>query len=184
MENQSIARRYAQALYEEAERGQGVEQVDEDVRLIQETLEGSRQLVTFFESPIVSREKKEAVVEQLFGRRLRPLTLEFLRLLVRKRREDLFPGVVRAYQALRDEQLGIMEARARAAHPLGGEEESQLVAALERLTGRRIRLRVEQDPRLIGGLVVRVGDTVYDGSVRHQLETLRERLGHGAFQLN
>jgi F-type H+-transporting ATPase subunit delta len=181
MTNQTVARRYAQALYDEAARVQRVEHVDEDIALIREALEASRELVTFFESPVVSREKKRAVVQALFAERVEPTTLSFLRLLIEKKREALFPDVVRAYHALRDEHLGIVEARARVAAPLNQEEERALAQALERLSGARVRLKVEQDASLVGGVIVRVGDTVYDGSVRHQLTSLRERMEYGSY---
>lgn len=184
MTNATVARRYAQALYEEAVRTDAVEGTDADVALIAETLDGSRELVRLFESPVVSQAKKDAVVAALFEERLRPLTLRFLRLLIEKGREDLFPEVVRAYRALRDEQQGIVEAHARTALPLSSDEERALTAALETMTGATVRLRVTRDPELLGGLIVRVGDTVYDGSVRHQLASLRERMEHGALHLN
>jgi len=184
MTNQIVARRYAQALYAEAVREQRVEGIDEDVALIRDALEASRELVVFFESPVVSREKKKAVVQALFAARVQPLTLHFLRLLIEKKREDLFPDVVQAYRALRDEQLGIVEARARVAYPLAEAEEAQLVEALEKMSGKGIRLNVDVDAGLLGGLVVRIGDTVYDGSVRHQLASLRERLEEGSHAAN
>lgn len=184
MTNQTVARRYAQALYEKVAREQRVERVDEDIALIREALATSRELVVFFESPVISREKKEAVVEALFAERVEPSTLSFLRLLIEKKREALFADVVKAYRALRDEQLGIVEARARVASPLNEDEEHYLVQALERLTGVRVRLTVEQDAGLVGGLVVRIGDTVYDGSVRHQLASLRERMEYGSYAAN
>ncbi len=184
MTNQTVARRYAQALYEEAARQQRVERVDEDIALIREALEASRELVVFFESPVISRRKKAAVVQALFAERVEPTTLGFLRLLIKKKREALFAAVAQAYRALRDEQLGIVEAQARVASSLSEDEERFLVQALERLTGARVRLTVEQDASLVGGLVVRIGDTVYDGSVRHQLASLRERMEYGPYAAN
>lgn len=184
MTQSPVARRYAQALYEEAQQHGRVEAVDQDMDLIRETLDGSRELVLFFESPILTREKKETVVQELFEGHVQPTTLHFIRLLVEKKREDLLPSVVRAYRALRDAEQGIVEAKARTAHPLSDAEQKALTQALEKLTGKRIRLQVEQDATLIGGVVVRVGDTVYDGSVRHKLASLRERLEQGSFAGN
>ena len=181
MTNQIVARRYAQALYEEAARDQRVERIDEDMALIRESLEGSRDLVLFFESPVISRQKKQDVVQALFESRVQPMTMHFLHLLIEKKREDLFPDVVHAYRALRDEQIGVVVAHARTAFPLSSEEQTRLEQALERKAGSRIRLTVEQDASLVGGLVVRIGDTVYDGSVRHQLATLRERMETGSY---
>ncbi|GIV60828.1 MAG: ATP synthase subunit delta [Rhodothermaceae bacterium] len=180
----TVARRYAQTLLEEAERTGLLERVDADVATLRDTLDGSRQLQLFFQSPVVSREKKRAVVQALFEARVAPVTLHFLELLVEKRREPLLPAILEAYRTLRDARQGVVEAQARLALPPGAEEQKALQAALERMTGRRVRLRLEQDPALIGGVVIRLGDTVYDGSVRHQLERLRTRLERGSFLNN
>ena len=179
-----VARRYAEALYQEAEASGCIEKVDEDISVIQASMTASRELVRFFESPIISREKKIKIIETLFKERVQPLTLRFLQLLVKKNREQNFPTVVKAYGDLRDKLLGIVEAKARIAHHLNEDEEKKLVQVLEKMTGKRIRLSVELEPELIGGLVIRVGDTIYDGSVRHQLAALRDKLEHRSYLMN
>ena len=88
---------------------------------------------------------------------------------------------MKAYRALRDEQLGVVEAFVKTAAPLGAMEMRRLEVTLGKKTGKQVRIRQSVVPELIGGLVVRLGDTVYDGSVRHQLEQMRERLEQGAF---
>ena len=88
----TIARRYAQALNEQAAQDGTLEQVDADIDLISHALAGSRELVNFFSSPIISREKKAAVVGTLFKESLQPVTMRFLELLVSKRRENLLPA--------------------------------------------------------------------------------------------
>lgn len=179
-----VARRYAKALYEEAEHTSKTDAVDEDMGLIRRSLDGSRELRGFFASPLISREKKEAVVRELFEGRVDALTLRFLTLLVEKHREDLLPSIASAYISMRNEQLNVAEARVRTAEPLGAAEEKKLATALGAMTGKTVRLEVEEDKSLIGGLVIRIGDTVYDGSVQHQLERLREQMGVGSYLLN
>lgn len=179
-----VARRYAQALYEEAERAGLIEQVDADVEIIRQSLADSRDLTILFQSPIVSREKKSTIVETLFRARLQGTTLNFLLLLISKRREDIFAAVAQAYRELRDEHLGIQEVHARVFKPMTEAEEKSLVAALENMTDARVRLRTTIDASLLGGVIVRIGDTVYDGSVRHQLTTLREQMALGSFATN
>lgn len=176
-----VARRYALALYQEAEARDVVEKTDDDVQALRETLDGARDLVALFESPLVARDRKEAVVRRLFEGRFGDLTLRFVRLLFDKEREDLLPAVVRAYGALRDARLGLVEAQVKTARPLGYDEAQELERALAQRTGKQVRLRIEVDPALLGGLVVRVGDQVYDRSVRHQLKTLRAQLHERAF---
>ena len=179
-----IARRYARALYEEAQRQSITDAVDRDVELISESLENARELRTFFQSPIIARDRKEAVVRELFGQRVSESTLRFLVMLIQKKRETFFPQIVAAYRDMRDEQLGVVRAYARVASPLSVSDHQDLVAALERLTGKTVRLEIEENRDLIGGLVIRVGDTVYDGSVRNHLAKLREQMEAGGFSLN
>ena len=175
-----VARRYALALYQEADAQGQTDTVDADVETLHEALAGSRELTSMFTSPVIPRQKKEAVLTALFGERLAPLTTRFMGLLVEKEREELLPDVVAAYRALRDERLGIVEATVRTALPLGADEADRLKAALEAREGKRIRMRIQVDPSLLGGLVVRVGDVVYDRSAAHQLQTLRAQLAERA----
>ncbi len=174
------ARRYALALTQEAAQTGQADAVDADVVLLGETLDGSRELRLLFESPVVPRGKKENVLRALFTDRVSPLTMRFLGLLVSKQREALIPDVVEAVRQLRDSASGTVEARVRTAKPLTDAERDALKASLAARTGAPVRMRVEVQPALIGGLVVRIGDVVYDRSVRHQLDVLREQLTRSA----
>lgn len=171
-----VARRYALALYEEAESQGKVETVDSDVETLHSALDGSRDLAAVFASPIISREKKEAVLGRLFNGRVSDLTMRFVGLMVQKQREELLPETVRAYAALRDERLNMVEATIKSAQPLAHDEADRLRQRLEAQSGKKVRLRMTVDPSLLGGIVVRMGDVVYDRSVSHQLKTMREQL--------
>ncbi len=175
-----VARRYAQALYQQAEASGQTDAVEADVALLAETFSGSRELAAAVASPVVPREKKQAVLERVFGERLSPTTASFLRLLLDKGREDIVADVADAYRALGDERTGTVEAVVRAAKPLTADETDRLQAALAARTGKTVRLRIQLEPALIGGLVVQVGDVVYDRSVRHQLAQLRDGLAERA----
>lgn len=179
MSQSTVARRYATALYEEADRTDVVDAVDADVEMIRESLEASDDLMRFFESPVIPDEKKGNVIDALFEDRVEALTHRFLKLLVKKDRESLVASVVKQYQDLRDEHRNIVEARVRIARPMGDDEKDALIKALEQTTGKNVRLKVEEDADLIGGLIVRIGDRVYDGSVRNKLENLRDRFQQG-----
>lgn len=179
MSDLAIARRYALALSETAAEKNRTERVDDDVDLVRESLEGSPDLERFFRSPIVPRAKKISVVRELFGERVDRVTLDFLLLLVEKRREGMVLGILGAYRDLRDEQQGLVSVLARSAHPIGPDEKQRLIDSVSRITGSRVRLDTEVDASLMGGIVLRVGDTVYDGSVTNKLAALRERLRSG-----
>ncbi len=184
MSDTLVAQRYAQALYDTAQQTECLEDVDRDVALIRDSLSGSRELVLLFDSPIIPRERKLAVIRALFRDRLHQTTMRFMELLVEKRREDIFRSVVQSYGRLRDEQLGVAEALARSAQSLSSEELETIRSSLESMTGKSIRLRTEVDHSLVGGLVVRIGDMVYDGSVRNKLQALREQFRIGSFRSN
>ncbi|MEM1055075.1 MAG: ATP synthase F1 subunit delta [Bacteroidota bacterium] len=171
-----VARRYALALYEEAQSQGTVETVDADIETMHSALEGSRELAAVFASPVVSRPKKEAILGRLFEGKISNLTMRFVGMMVSKQREELLPETVRTYAALRDERLGIIEASVRTAKPLSSAEADKLRASLEARSGKTVRMKMTVDPSLIGGLVVRLGDVVYDRSVSHQLKTLRANL--------
>ena len=175
-----VARRYAQALTEEAQSTGQLDAADADVALLAETLDGSRDLRLALTSPIVPTAKKRAVLDRLFAGKVSDLTARFLRLLVEKQRDDQIPEILEAYRALRDERTGTVEATVRTARPLSPDEADRLKAALEARSGKTVRMDLRVDPSLIGGLVVRLGDVVYDRSVRHQLDTLRGQLAQRA----
>jgi len=177
MSQRTVARRYATALYEEASATGVLNDVDADVAMLRDNLADNRELSRFFESPVIPPEKKEAILKTLLGERVSAdLTLQFLRFLVDKDRETVTAAILDAYRALRDEQEGIVDVEARVAHPLSDADRAALKDALETKTGNTVRLHVKEVPDLIGGMIIQIGDRVYDGSVRNQLSTLRDRL--------
>lgn len=184
MSQRTVARRYAGALYEEADATGVLDAVDDDVLMLIETLESNGELARFFESPVIPEEKKDAVVRELLSDRVEKLTLRFLRLLIRKDRETMTKPILDQYQALRDEHRGIVDAEVTVARPLEDEDREALNEALEEKTGKTIRLHVEEDADLIGGLIVRIGDRVFDASVRNKLTNLHDRLRESSLALD
>jgi len=181
MADAQVTRRYAQALYEEADRQGHLAQVDEDADLLLKSLDDAPELERVLQSPVVPQDKKRGVLEHLVKPRVSELTYRFVELLLDKDREEQVKAVLTAYRHLRDRQEGIIEADVHAARPLSDEARGRLQDAVSRITGLpNVRLDVAHAPDLVGGVVVRVGDTVYDGSVRHQLQSLYERLVHEA----
>jgi len=102
--------------------------------------------------------------------------LNFVRVVIDHRRAPVFPEIVDAFEELMDEQLGIISADVRSAQELTDSQKAGLEAQVSRLAGKQAKLKYSLDPALIAGVVARVGSTVYDGSVRGQLERLRIRL--------
>jgi F-type H+-transporting ATPase subunit delta len=132
------------------------------------------------ESPVVPPARKRAVVGQLAGLLpLSSLVRRFLFVVIDHRRLEMVRDVREAFEAVSDERMGIVRADVASARPLGPVERQELLDALGRLTGRQARARFRVEDGLIGGVVARIGSTVYDGSIRGQLKGLRQRLAGG-----
>ena len=129
-----------------------------------------------WESKVVPAGKKRDLISTLLGAFIDTLTLSFLRLLVDKRREDILSLVRLEVQQLSDASRHLVRAEATFALEPTADERTQLIASLAKRTGEQVDLTVRVDPSILGGVVVRMHDTIIDGSVRGTLERLREQL--------
>ncbi len=179
MKNVRVARRYAMALMSAAGELQSVDAVAADLDLLDRTMAGSRELQLLVASPVVSVAKKEMIFRQLFENRLTPTTTQFLSLMIRKHREPVIAEMIAEFRTLHDERNGIVNVHITSAVDLGSSQQKNLIEQLERMTGKKVRLRLRRDAEIKGGLLVRIGDTVMDSSVKRQLELLREQFVHG-----
>ncbi len=175
MSTHRVAIRYATAILEALPETLSMEQLLSDVRDLRSSILASRELRLFFESPVISRENKRAGVDALFADKLSDYTVGVLRLLVEKGREVLVLDILDAVIALHREREGIVASSISSAVELDSAQRTRLEAMLAERSGKRVEAEYHIDPSLIGGLTVRLGDTVYDGSVRRQLQRLRTR---------
>lgn len=175
--NGAVSSRYAAALADVALEQNSADQVKRDLDAFTAAFSSSGDLRNLLESPAVSREAKHNVVEQVATRmELVPAVRNFVYVLVDHGRTEMLREIQEAFQAELNARLGIAEAEVISARELSAKEREQLTATLERRTGKKIEARFRRDESLVGGTVVRVGSTVYDGSVREQLTRLREQL--------
>ena len=170
------ANRYAKALIdalypEKAEAG--LQQLQSFGALLKEQPDARR----FFENPAMAGDRRKRLLDEISG----ALSFErrvanFVALLIDRNRLPLLDEVMVAYQKFLDERRGIVRARVTAAHSLDAAQQRLLAAKLEQMTGKEVRMEVAVDPSLIGGVIAQVGSTIYDGSVRHQLQAFKSRL--------
>lgn len=173
----AVASRYAAALADVAFEEKGAERVKRDLRAFAQAFRSSADLRNVLESPAVDVGAKRKVVEALAKRMdLAPAVRNFVFLLVDHRRLEILPEIEQAFQSDLNARLGVAEAEIVSAHALTDKDRQRLTAALERRTGKKIDAHFREDQSLVGGAVVRVGSTIYDGSVREQLARLREQL--------
>ena len=174
-----VARRYAEALLDSAGDHQCIDAVSRNLLHLRNVIRSSHDFAVFLRSPVVRREKKEMVLKELFASRIDELTLSFLFLLTSKGREETLPQVIEEFFLLRDMREGIVRVDVRSAQELSTTHVRRLEERFMDYTKSKVRLSRSLDETLIGGVVSRIGDTVFDGSVRRQLEMIRERLKGG-----
>lgn len=173
----AVARRYAKALLSIGVERQSYDALNKELERAAETFQRSPELKTTLENPVFSLAKRRLILDELARRLgLSKLVRNFLMLLLDKGRIDALPEIARAHRALVDEHAGRLRASVTSARPLDPRLELRLKTALERQSHKIILLEKRQDPSIVGGLVTQLGDLVFDGSVRAQLEGLRHRL--------
>src|SRR5262249_8487310 len=176
----AIARRYAEALADVAIDHGLVEQTDRELRAFAQMIGGSEELRNLFASPIVSQADKGKVLEALIARTAPgEYTKNLFRALLRNYRLQFMPDVYAQFERVINERRGVVVARVTTASPMTDADRGRLGRRLEELTGKRVEFHFSTDPSLIGGVVTRVGSVVYDGSVRTQLQEVKERLKSG-----
>lgn len=184
MRNIRAARRYAVALMAVAEEQHVIDQVAADLELVAQVLRSSRGMRLLVANPVVSRGTKKSIFKEMFSARVGEETRAFLVLLISKHREVLMLEIAEQFVVLRDEKYGIVNVDVTSAVELAETQATELRARLEQYTQKNVRVRFLLDPSIKGGLLVRIGDTMVDVSVTHQLEELRQRFLEGGAELN
>ncbi len=174
----AVARRYAEAVFELGVEPDTLDSWLKDVRLIAEYF-SNRQLAFILGEPNVRFERKEAIVRDLLGDKVKPEGLGLALALVESGFTALAPRVRDEFERLYNDHRGQAVADVVSAMPLDDAMRASIISQMERVTGKRIILQEKVDPELLGGVIVRVGDTLIDGSVRRRLELLRRRIAQG-----
>lgn len=173
----SAPRRYAEAAFQLAERDGSIETWRRELE--QAVAETDGQLMAVLANPALPLDERLTAANRVFAGLSQPVR-NIVLLLVRRGRIEQLPRVAAEFVRLDDRRQGITHATATSAAPLTDIETRALTARLEQMTGGRVALTTDVDEGLLGGLVVRVGDRLIDGSVRGRLERLRNQLASGA----
>ena len=166
------ARRYAEAAFEIAERDDSMEAWRAALAIADERLT-SEEVIRLLANPSVPTTSRIAALERILGDDVSGPPHNLLALMVRRGRFELLPSVIREFTRLYNQREGIVEATVISASELGADEVAALQERLVAMTGAQIELQQSVDPELLGGVQVRVGDRLIDGSVRGRLERLR-----------
>jgi len=175
----SAARRYAEAVFELAQRDNALDRWRDDLHLAAEITADDR-VARAVNSPMKPLAEREKIVAQLLGSRISKPAFNLVRLLVQRGNLELLGPIADAYQRLLNHHRGVVSALVTSATALTGDEDAAVRARVAQLTGTTVDVQTAVDSSLIGGLTVRIGDRLIDASVRGRLERLREQLLAGA----
>ncbi|MEI8256529.1 MAG: ATP synthase F1 subunit delta [Deltaproteobacteria bacterium] len=174
MSIQPVARRYAKALFELAVESSALEKFTAEIKSVADAVTQSPDLLAVLTNPAVLVHALKAIMEQIADRLgVSPVVKNAVLLITDHNRASALPRIAAALTELADESAGKLRADVSSAVPLTDAQYGKLTATLEKITGRKISLVKKTDPSLIGGVVTRIGDKVYDGSVKSRLEEIR-----------
>ena len=175
MPRAASARRYAQAVFELALENRELEKWFDDLTLLSDSV-SNQEFLDFLSQPRVTSEEKIRVVRDALGDLVEPLALNLMSLLATKNIAHILPGITDQYQELLDAQQGIERAEAVTAIPLDDDVQRRITEMLSAMSGRDVRLTTRVDAEILGGMIIRIGDRVMDGSTRSRLRAMRREL--------
>lgn len=176
MTNETIARNYAAALFDLAQKHEGLEVFAEGVDTVVGLVDKNPSFRTFLETPRIADRDKKDLLKKVFGEALPKSLLNFLQVMVDKRRQRLLGSVGEEFHALLDEHLGRTHVTVTVARELDSGAMEELSKKLSALLGKEAIPHVRVKPEILGGVHLKTGDTVYDGTLRRRIKQLRRQL--------
>ncbi len=175
-----VARRYASALADVVTKNSETQEVQTEIQQFTQLLTDNPNLTEVFSNPSVAYEQKGKLLDTIITKtKPRPTTANFLRILLKNQRLAELPAVSEKFSSVLEERAGVVSAEITTAQPLGEPEKKSLQNRLEEVTGKKVLLKYQIDDQIIGGVVTKIGSTIYDGSVKTQLETLKNQMIKG-----
>ncbi|MCI1857354.1 MAG: F0F1 ATP synthase subunit delta [Sporolactobacillus sp.] len=177
--SQIVANRYARALFEVAEERDAIDSIEAQLTSVSQILAGNEDLRRVLRHPRVSREKKKELIGKLFADDIGAEVMNLLKLLIDHKRESIIDTVLEAYTRLADVQRGILDITVTTARPLSDEQEQDLSGRLSATLGKKLRMHLKVKEEIIGGILLRIGDRVYDGTIAGRLADFKQEIKVG-----
>lgn len=184
MANHKVSLRYAASLIDLAVEKNMLDIISNDVEFVLNILKKSPDLMRALENPVIKPETKSSILDEIFKSRINKETMHFIRFLVKKGRENLLAEIASKFLDLRDESMGIVNVEVQTVFDLTEDQKEKLKNRIEKVLNKKARFRIKIHPEVIGGFIAKVNDTVYDASVKHQLEILKQKLLKNGTALN
>ncbi len=170
-----ISYRYANSFFQLAEEKKSLKKFAEDVELIHNTLIQSKELRAILRNPVIKQKDKKNLLSKIFESKIQKETSDFLEFLVSKGREEMITEIMKEFLNLRDDKEGIVKTNITSSVDLTDSVKKEIASKLEKKTNKKVKTEFGVDNNIIGGFIVQIKDTVYDASVKHQLELLRKK---------
>ncbi|MBX7181993.1 MAG: ATP synthase F1 subunit delta [Bacteroidia bacterium] len=174
MQDPRIASRYAKSLLDLASEQGALAQAYQDMLVVETCTKESRELVNLLNSPIIKSDKKEAIINEVFGSSISKLSLEFLQIITRKGRENYIPVVAASFVDQYRKLTGVTTAFVKSAIALDETARTKVRSILNQSGFANVELVEEVDAELIGGFVLRIGDKQVDTSVKNEISKLKQ----------
>jgi F-type H+-transporting ATPase subunit delta len=175
--NTTLARRYAKALVEIGQERDALEKYGQDLSSLIELVDVSRDFREVLINPVFTREDKKRIAGEILAKlQTDQMVVNFVNLLIDRKRIDQLAGIEKAYRQEVDQIRGITRGEVVSAEPLSKEQLGRVTEALSQISGKKVLVSTKVDSTLIGGLSAKVGDKVFDGTIRTQLSQLKESL--------
>jgi F-type H+-transporting ATPase subunit delta len=174
--DETVARSYAETLFELASRNDALEAYGEGLDTVATLLEENPRARMFLETPRIDDVAKKDAVKKVLGDALPKHVVNFVLVTIDKRRQRLLRSIAQQYHALLDEHMGREHVQVTVARPVDDATRQMIADKLSATLGKEVIPHVRVQPAIVGGLVVRTGDTIYDGSVRRRLDAMRRKL--------
>ncbi len=176
MRDETVARNYAETLFELASRNESLEAYGDGIETVASLLDEDPRFRAFLETPRIDDEEKKTVLKKAFGDVLPKHVLNFVLVAIDKRRQRLLRSIAQQYHLLLDAHMGREHVQVTVARPVEDATREVITERLSQALGKKAIPHIRVDPAIVGGLVVRTGDTIYDGSVRRRLDGMRRRM--------
>lgn len=176
MRDETVSKNYAETLFELARRNDAIELYGEELETVARLLDENPRFRMFIETPRIEDGDRKALIRKVFGEKLSSHVLNFVLVVIDKRRQRLLRGISRQYQALVDEELGRQHVEVTLAREADEATRTMITQRLSSVLGKKAIPHIRVKPEIIGGLIVRTADSIFDGSVRRRLEGMRRRL--------
>lgn len=171
-----VSTTYAQAIFEVATEIDSLDQIKDELEFINESFKTHPEFYEVFRTPKISKEERKSIIVKVFGDKVSKEVMNFMKILIDKRRGAAIESIYNEFVDMVDDHKGVVKAVVESAIPMTDEEQNALTEKLAKVTGQEVHLKAVVKPEVIGGLVVRIGDKVIDGSVKSRLDIMKDNL--------